>query len=147
MCVCMCVFNKLIPLRLKERGAHNCTELQIGSNGGSTEAVTDPGGVSAAGLVEKRGGVFWMRPSHPTSDPPGPPPPPTHTSSNSVGHIFCKSNSLFKPLKIDHNMEAHLALRGGAGLWVTNSCGLGIKSFILPSRHLTIGAHEALTTE
>ena len=85
-----------------------------------------------------------MRPTHPTLDPPGPPRP---SSYNSVGHIFCKSNALFKPLKVDHNVGAHLALRGGAGSWVTNICGLGFKSFIAPSRRLTTGPHEALTTE
>ena len=102
-----------------------------------------------ASFIRGEGGGFWMRPplpnfgpTHLTSDPAGPPP-----SCNSVGHNFCKSNSFFKPLKEDHNMEAHLALRGGVGLWVTNICGLGIKSFIAPSRRLTIGTHEALTTE
>ena len=48
---------------------------------------------------------------------------------------------------VDHNMEAHLAPRGGVGLWVTNIPELGIKLFIAPSRRLTIGAHKALTTE
>ena len=37
------------------------------------------------------GGVFWMRPSHPTSDPARP-PPPRRPSYNSVGSIFCEPN-------------------------------------------------------
>ena len=76
-------------------------------------------------------------PTQLTLDPPKPCP-----SYNSVGRIFCKLNSLFKYI-----MEAYLALIGGARLWVTNICGLGIKSFIAPSKRLTIGAHEALTTK
>ena len=92
-----------------------------------------------------------MRPNHPALDPltllrTHPEAPPSY---NYVEHIFpslfhCSNHSATSP---DPHMEAHLALRGGAGLWVTNTCGLGIKSFMAPSRCLTIGAHEALTTE
>ena len=99
-------------------------------------------------------GVFWIRPTRLTFcrllvQPPRlwthlDPPPPLLIL---WGTFFCQSNSLFKPLTVDHNMVAHFAVIGGAGLWVTNICGLGIKSFIGPSRRLTIGAHEALTTE
>ena len=83
-----------------------------------------------------------MRPTHPTSDSTGPPPALIILWGTSF-----VSNSLFKPLKVDHNMGAHLALGRGAGLWVTDICGSGTKSFIAPSRHLTIDAHEALTAE